>query len=194
MASVTAMRELALLDLDDLVSDQLRWTHSGYPGASVSVVGFNENAMTVRFALWLISTGVRDMLHRRCYELANFVGQFRGRKVGYATFKADAPRHPDEEQISNSLRQPPVSISNSRTIASLALEGNDDLQAEMEYLPSDIDRRDIFLLLVYLLMALASRRVDEPLMAYLVSFAAITSQIRAIWNGVLRQLIRRSMF
>ena len=182
MAAVTAMRELALLDLDDHMSG--RWTHPDYPGACVSVAGLDERAITVRFALWLIHAGIREMLRRQRYEMAKFVGNFRGREVGYSIFEAYTPRDIDQRQASSGHRQPPISSSKSRTIVSLTLEGDDQLHADVEYLPKEVDRRDIFIMLIYLMMSLASFRIDFPLMAYHASYDAISARIRTIWNGV----------
>ena len=184
MAAVTAMRELALLDLDDHVSSKSQWTHPDYLGATVSVAGSDEGTVTVRFSLWLIHAGLRDMLYRQRYEVAKFAGTFRGRQVGYALFEAYRPRNVEEGQAAKILRQSSISLSNSLITASLALEGNDNLQADVEYLPKDVDSKDIFAMSVYLLMSLASQKIDEPMVAYHISFDAITARIRTIWNGV----------
>ena len=107
MAGVAAMNDLALRKIDEVVGESESWTNPEYPGVAVSLVSERSPGVTVRFAMWLIHAGVKDMMIRRRYRTAIFPGTWRNLEIGYSSFRAADTRAavaPDPQRISSALK------------------------------------------------------------------------------------------
>lgn len=192
MAGVSAMRELALLDINSLVSDTEKWTHPDYPGVVVSLAGERGERLTVRWAMWLVHAGVKDMMLRTRYQTSTFFGWFRDVKIGHVMFDAIAVEAKTAPQLP---RMSPIAstTSGSRVSFNFSLPGpeaanpaaNDDLHAQVEYVGKAMDSRDSLEMIIWLLMSLGPRD-NEPLAVYQCTIPAITSNVVTIWNAVKR--------
>lgn len=192
MACVTAMQNLALRDIDSMVSSDEKWTHPDYPGVYVSVIGEGRTSKTyikVRWAMFLINGGIKDMLVRQRYELAVYYGYYQSVKVGTAIFWSDSilpPIVPPTTAVAaraiTEVNQTQISFERNGSGNQTALATGEKLDARVEYLDKAMDRRDTIIMIVYLMLSLASRN-KEPLGVYHQSLVAVTVEVRTIWTS-----------
>ncbi len=190
MATVAAMHELASLNFDSSIRNPSTWTHPNYPGVNVTIHGEGAERPTVRFAMWLIHAGIKDMMVRDRYATAVFIGFYREVQIGRVWFLATPNAGTEEPQISaaagagsdrNGSSSKVERASAQRTVAS-----SDKLRADTVYLAKAMDKRDSFFTCIWLLMALGAHD-NDPLGFVQFVFQAITVEVRSIWNTIKRQ-------
>ncbi|KAL8993089.1 MAG: hypothetical protein Q9188_007418 [Gyalolechia gomerana] len=190
MACVAALQELAMLDFDTTVSSDKRWTHPNYPGVFLSVYGQPSTPLTVRWAIFLIHAGIRDMMLRERYETGIFFGWYRDVRLGRVLFWSSRQPQPPNPQrpenapmLSTGTNHTELTFQRGRPGIGSKLVSADQLQANVEYLEKTMDRRDSMLMIIYLMMSLGGRD-NEPLVAFQCIFPAITVEVRTIWNAL----------
>lgn len=189
MACIAAMQDLAMRDIDSMVSGGERWTHPDYPGASVFVTGeTSTRMMKVRWAMFLINGGLDDMMYHHKYEFAIFHGWYRKVKVGTATFGPGSqspllsPRAPITARATAIMNQTQISFQRDGPGQAATLGTAEQLYAEVEYLEKALYRRDCIGMLTYMIMGLGHRN-KAPLNVYVLKFIAITVEVSTIWNS-----------
>ncbi len=190
MACVAAMRDLAFLDIDSYLGSKKSWTHAGYPGVSVTVEGEGGTRSTVRFAMWLIQAGIRDIMLRERYETSVFTGWYREVKIGRVSFNRHHHASAQGPQIAGDavaeIHSSGFSFDLQLSSTSGSITSDDKLHVQVEHLDKAVDKRDIFFAIIWLLMTLASHHEHEPLHAFHCSLMAPTAEVRTIWNTVVR--------
>ncbi|KAL8927101.1 MAG: hypothetical protein Q9172_001523 [Xanthocarpia lactea] len=189
MAAVAAMHELASLNFNSSIRTPSTWTHPDYPGVNVTLHGDGRERPTVRFAMWIIHAGIKDMMVRDRYATAVFMGFYREVEIGRVWFLATPPAGAEKPQISaaagagndrNGSSSDVEIASAQKTVAS-----NDNLHADTVYLAKAMDKRDSFFTCIWLLMALGAHD-NDPLGLVQFVFQAITVEVRSIWNTIKR--------
>ncbi|KAL8961206.1 MAG: hypothetical protein Q9183_005344 [Haloplaca sp. 2 TL-2023] len=190
MAGVAAMNDLALRKLDEVVRGSESWTHPDYPGVAVSLVSEQSPGVTVRFAMWLIHAGVRDMMIRRQYRTAIFRGTFRDVKIGYSHFqgadtRAGAAR--ESQPVSSAMNIVSASEGShpGHSLQAASHDLEDGFNAVVDYTGSRMDRRDVFDYILYQMMSLCPRH-NNALVVLQGSIVAVTVQVVGIWNAIKR--------
>ncbi|KAL8647761.1 MAG: hypothetical protein Q9210_005369 [Variospora velana] len=209
MACVEAMHALSGLESITLLTNDQRWTHPRFPGVVVSLHGYMRT--TARFAMWVVAFAIRDMLSRNRFEEAYFIGAWQGVRVASLHINrlehvdgdawkeqhddsadltdrtAVAATKPSSSSITSSLfgsRNDSSSSSSNRSSNNLVPSLTDDeLLAYVHYLPTPIDRKNIFMAIVWLMLALAPFYHD-PLFVFRCNVDAIGAEVRTIWNRV----------
>ncbi|KAL8734994.1 MAG: hypothetical protein Q9166_001119 [cf. Caloplaca sp. 2 TL-2023] len=189
MASVAAMRELAHLNINSYISNAQAWTHQEYPGVSITVWGEGGRRSTVRFAMFMVQAGIRDMMIRNRYQTSIFFGWFRDARIGRIVFTSEPHTNDKPSQISaipdTEVHRTRISFDLELPSAITTPASNEKLHADVQYLEKAMDSRDSFLMIIWLLMALGAHD-DEPLDTFQCSILAITVEVRTVWNAVKR--------
>ena len=194
MVCTWAMRELAMLHFEDDSIPERDWTHPRFPQVRLTVVPpANENDLSVRFAMWVITATMRLMLEAEGFQSIRFHGFFRNKAIGSAVLTpssdTDVLYSSKFHLVSPSKHENPP---DTRTIfpfgnvsmrANATFRTNDQLHADLTYLSTVIDRRDIFFAVIWLILECAPHN-QEPLTVWRVTRAIISSQITTIWNRV----------
>ena len=194
MVCVTAMRELALYHFDEGVIPPRSWVHPDFPQVRLSVEpARGKEETSVRFTMWIITASLRVMLEDNRFQSVQYVGLYQDQPIGivrlFNTDNLHAQRNSSFQQqrssrlataASDSAR---ASFKFDLTTFGAAVPANDDLQAEVQYLSKSIDRRDLFMSLVWLLLRLAPHN-REPLAVWQETHKAITCGVTTIWNRV----------
>jgi len=195
MACITAMRELALLHFEDDDIPQKSWTNPRFPGVWLTVGPASDGEkLTVRFAMWMIAAVTRFMMAEDRFQNTRFTGIYRGNRVGSVTFL-----HATFEGGEHNNSSSPQSQASGLVMAGSNLNGvgftfdgmnsgaarnvNDQLRAEVNYLGTSIDRRDMLMMIIWLLLWLAPRN-RVPLGVWRVGQPLLTCEIIALWNRV----------
>ncbi|KAL8687727.1 MAG: hypothetical protein Q9224_005066 [Gallowayella concinna] len=188
MVCVAAMQEIAHLDTDAYVSNTKSWVHPEYPGVALSVLAEGGRTMSVRFARWLIHAAMRDMMFRDRYEMSVSRGWYREDFIGGITFYPE----PDGSAQQSLVSPPPNASSGIAFSFQHGQSGTtgistlgDQLHAYVEYEGKAMDKRDTFLSIIWLLLALGGRG-GELLRSLYVKTKAITVEVRTIWNSISR--------
>lgn len=194
MVCITAMRELALLHFEDANIPQKTWTHPRFPEVELTVGPTSgEERLTVRFAMWLIAAVTRYMMGEDRFQSAHFSGMYRGTRVGGMAFWP-ATAHAVESN-SSIAQQPHTSgtVAAGRNLNGLGFNfdrvssgtdlsvGGDQLRAEVSYLGTSINRRDLLMMIIWLLLWLAPRNRD-PLGVWRAAQPLLTSEVIVLWN------------
>ncbi|KAL9010093.1 MAG: hypothetical protein Q9173_004940 [Seirophora scorigena] len=205
MALVQAIHALAPLEpLSSLTTEQ-RWTHPNFPGVVVSMQG--SKLTTARFGMWIIVFAMRDMLMRDRFQMSYFIGRWQGLRVaalhiepaGFVDGEAGKQQHDstdsterlavtkaaEEVTKASSSRSLTSIFSVSRNDSSLLVPSltDDELMAYVHYLSTPIDRKDMFMAIVWLILAL-SPFYHDPLYVFRCNVDAIGAEIPTIWNRV----------
>ncbi|KAL8709703.1 MAG: hypothetical protein Q9220_005643 [cf. Caloplaca sp. 1 TL-2023] len=188
MASVAAMYDLALLGIDIPIRVTQTWTHPDYPGVILSFDYETTFELTARWAMFLVYSGIRDMLERGLYETSIFFGSYRGRQVGKVMFVI-SPGHVSTQQTQ---ADPDTDAEANSTVHTIGFnlthpesrpEVNDQLYAQVEYVGKAMTMMDCLLMTIYLMMALGSHH-DEVLNTWQCSLRAIAVDVRTVWNSI----------
>ncbi|KAI4191757.1 MAG: hypothetical protein LQ348_003436 [Seirophora lacunosa] len=205
MALVQAIHALAPLEpLSTLTTDQ-RWTHPSFPGVVVSIEG--SKLTTVRFGMWIIVTAMRHLLKQDRFQVAYFIGMWQGVTVaalhiepaGFVDGEAGKQQHDstnsteriavtkaaEEVAKASSSRSLTSIFSVSRNDSSLLVPSlaADELMGYVHYLSTPIDRKDMFMAIVWLILAL-SPFYHDPLNVFGCNVDAIVANIGTVWNRV----------
>ncbi len=186
-----AMQELAEMDPNRLLTTSRTWNRLETSG-SVTVV---EGALTtVRWAMWLIASAVRDTMSRDRFETAFFHGFWQDVKV--ASVRFDPPRGLGNGVNDTESKQPDSRVVYTNTIVpdsghALAFDlpsgtvsafANDDtLRAEIEYLSTAVDEKDILMTVIWLILSLAPN-YRKPLKLFRCNVFGIYHGMLTIWN------------
>ncbi|KAL8837529.1 MAG: hypothetical protein Q9170_002488 [Blastenia crenularia] len=190
MTSIFAMRELASLPINSLIDTDSTWTNPDYVGVSLSVRGEKSPRISVRWAMWLIHAGIKDMMVRNRYQKAIFFGWYNDIKVGSSYFTATTTEQglqassPLASNAKASIRANnnrtgtsfTFSIGSAGTTSKVGTANDDELHADIEYLPQPMDKRDSLITLIYLIMSLGGRN-NEPLNVFHCTISAITAEL-----------------
>jgi len=195
MVCITAMRELALLYFEDDDIPQKAWTHPQFPGVELTVGPASESEkLTVRFAMWMIAAVTRFMMAEDRFQSAHFTGFYRGERVGVVTFFRAAS---DVGGQNSSISQQPqasaivaggnilngVGFNFDGMNSGAARNANDQMRAEVNYLGTSINRRDMLMMIIWLLLWLAPRN-REPLGVWRMAQPLLTCEVITLWNRV----------
>lgn len=189
MVCVFAMRELALLpDFSGRYWGKT-WIRDGYPQVAMSVSNPGDMT-TVRWAMWTIAAGIRDMLLRNHFQTSEFVGKYIGIRIGVVKFFA--PDTIKKIVVANRTESvvPQIaaaaSMANHKTAtvsvnlrnSDLNTTSNDDeLWASLTYRTKDIPRGDIFMAIIWMLLNLAPHQNDERVLVLTVTAPTITTAV-----------------
>jgi hypothetical protein len=195
MVCITAMRGLALLYFEDDDIPQKAWTHPQFPGMELTVGPASQSEkLTVRFAMWMIAAVTRFMMAEDRFQSAHFTGFYRGERVGVVTLFGAAS---DAGGQNSSVSQEPqasaivaggsilngVGFNFDGMISGAARNANDQLRAEVQYLGTSINRRDMLMMIIWLLLWLAPRN-REPLGVWRMAQPLLTCEVITLWNRV----------
>ena len=188
MVSVFAMRELALLDLDDILLSKT-WKMDEYPQVALSV-GNAGDSLSVRWTMFTVTLAIRDMMTRNRYETSQFISTFHGIKVGEAHFlptNAIDTRAVNEtteyavpqlsggaSTASSSMASTAVDIDHANLNASF---NDDDIRADLTYRTKEISKVDMFMAIIWTLLNVAPHGVDERIVVTSNNCAAITASV-----------------
>jgi len=195
MVCITAMRSLALLYFEDDDIPQKAWTHPKFPGVELTVGPASQSEkLTVRFAMWMIAAVTRFMMAEDRFQSAHFTGFYRGERVGVVTFFGAAS---DAGGQNSSVSQEPqasalvaggnilngVGFSFDGMNSGAARNANDQLRAEVQYLGTSINRRDMLMMIIWLFLWLAPHN-REPLGVWRMAQPLLTCEVITLWNRV----------
>ena len=189
MVCVFAMRELALLpDFSDEYLGKT-WIADGYPQVAMSV-GNPGDLTTVRWAMWTICAGIRDMLLRNHYQTSELTGTYVGIKIGVVKFFAPnriemiAAENRTGSVVPQIAAAASTAIHDTATVSvnlgnsGLNTTSNDDeLWASLTYRTKDIPRSDIFMAIIWMLLNLAPHQNDERVLVLTVTAPTITTAV-----------------
>ncbi len=150
--------------------------------------------LTVRFAMWMIAAVTRFMMAEDRFQSAHFTGFYCGERVGVVTFFGAAS---DAGGQNSSVSQEPqasaivaggsilngVGFNFDGMISGAARNANDQLRAEVQYLGTSINRRDMLMMIIWLLLWLAPRN-REPLGVWRMAQPLLTCEVITLWNRV----------
>ena len=189
MVCVFAMRELALLDILDIVAPKT-WVMDEFPQVALSV-GNPGDSLGVRWAMFTIVLAIRDMMRRGQYETSQFNCTYLGVKVGQADFfptdtiSMKAVTESTEyvvPQISGaaitaSSSTPTTTINIGHSKLNASFNDDDDLQAELTYRDKEISKRDMVMAIIWTLLTVAPHDIDERIVTTSNTCTAITASV-----------------
>ncbi|KAL8996141.1 MAG: hypothetical protein Q9169_004288 [Polycauliona sp. 2 TL-2023] len=157
----------------------------------------DEPFTTSREAMWIIEAGMREMMTRETYRAAKFTGMWKGKEV--AGFEIVRTVFGKGEQtigipgLSSQRIAQPASSQVATNQTSFAVPSNkstgigiDQRKAVITYSSDPIDKRDIFMTLIWSMMSLASKRIT-PVNKFSSRTRAVSAtglQILDTWNGI----------
>lgn len=211
MALVQAIHALAPLEPLSTLTTEQRWTHPSFPGVVVSIEV--TQLTTVRFGMWIIVTAMRHLLKQDRFQVAYFIGMWQGVKVAALLIKpaesvdGEAGKQQQHDSTNSTERiavtkaaeevtKASSSSSSSRSLTSIfSVSRNDsgllvrpslaadELMCYVHYLRTPIDRKDMFMAIVWLILALTPFYHD-PLNVFRCNVDGIGADIETIWNRV----------
>ena len=196
MICITAMRELALLPFEDDDIPEKTWTDPRFPEVEL-IVGPTRGGgkLTVRFALWMITAVTRYMMGENRFQTAYFSGTYRGSRVGdvrfsratikaagYNTSVAQQPQTSGNTAAERNLNGLEFTFDRVGSDTDLSVRG-DQLRAKVNYLGTSINRRDMLMMILWLILWLAPRN-REPLGVWRITQELLTSEVTVLWNRV----------
>ncbi|KAL8818106.1 MAG: hypothetical protein Q9191_008011 [Dirinaria sp. TL-2023a] len=196
MVAIMAMRELALHHVEDEIIVQ-SWIRQDFPQVRLIVAPpITGQKVSVRFVMWTITSTVRFMLENNRFQSTQFLGLYRGEPVAIVRFFPTELLHVVAGQSNSSFQQSRsiglTDPGSNHTGASfnfigigsgITVNAKDELRAEIDFLSKSIDRRDIFFIVLWLLLELAPQN-REQLTVWQVRQEALDSQVTTIWNRV----------
>ncbi|KAL8823454.1 MAG: hypothetical protein Q9191_005839 [Dirinaria sp. TL-2023a] len=179
MTSFWAMRELALLDFDHQRIEKSTFAHPRFPEVGLTLIPWKDSKdLSVANALRLIAASFRNVLGNNRFKGVQFDG-YQGRQaVGSLVLAPMTPSTRELNQNGSMLQQRHLSVmkdqstisfplsNNTPTIASL---GNDKLWAYVIYLNNEIARRDLLMLMMWVLLKLGPFPIDQPIANWQIS-------------------------
>ncbi|KAL8904869.1 MAG: hypothetical protein Q9207_002992 [Kuettlingeria erythrocarpa] len=186
-----AMQELAKMDPNRLLTTSRTWNG---PETSGSVTVEGGALTTVRWAMWLIASAVRDMMTRDRFETALFYGFWQDVQVASVRFdppselakgaEDNEPKQPDSKVVYTHTTVPdsgrPLAFDlSSGTVGAFA--NDDNLRAEIEYLSTAVDEKDILMAIIWLILSLTPN-YRKPLKIFRCNVFGIYHAMLTIWN------------
>lgn len=171
------MRELALRHFDTaVISGRQSWIHPKNPDVRLYVAPpHGKEETSVRFAMWTIVYAVRIMFLNNRLSSSRYIGLWHEQQVSIVSFgyKGSSEGMPvqgdsshEQGQTINRASLPDRNFDTAAFMFTMksgtALNAEDQLSASVEYLSKSIDRRDLLLALIWLLVKLAPHN-REPL-------------------------------
>ncbi len=184
MVCVFAMRELALLPTfyGDYKIPGKTWTMDEYPQVAISV-GNPDNVVTMRFAMWTITSAIRDMMAHNQFQTSQFIGMWLGVRVVYMNFFAPntiettVVKNRTEHAVSQfSADSATVSIDIGDSNRNATLD-NDQLRAEVIYKTKEISKKGMFMAISDAILALAPHENEERICILTITEFAITASV-----------------
>lgn len=183
MAATYAMRDLGLRDSRKDSIPKMSWTHPSFPGAVLTIFpALGQQELRVCFAIWIILYTARVMLQVQKYS-GQYFTLYTGKPIGSMIVMPIGPGEAAPGQVNNSAMGVDASaLSSFSTSTSRAgVSAGNDLRAEVSYVGESIERRDILMIMLWLILDLALQNT-EPLQIWQFTHNAIGSQITTIWN------------
>ena len=191
-----AMRELALYHFEDKIIPR-PWIHPDFPQVSLTLVPpETDEDISVRFAMWTIAATVRFILEENRFQSVQFTAFYRHAPVGSVRLFPTGSLHAAAAQDNSSFQQSrPLELATAASNhtdgyfnfdlmrSGVAENANDQLRAEVDYLTKSIERRDMFFMLIWLLLGLAPHN-REPMIVWRVAQDAVTCAVTTLWNRV----------
>ncbi|KAL8724330.1 MAG: hypothetical protein Q9181_006874 [Wetmoreana brouardii] len=201
MVFVAAMRQLALRHFEeDLSPGSFSWQHPRYPGVVLSLgPPLGKHKISVRFALWTVNAALRDMMFRDRFQEMEIFTTYKGNPIGFLQMLPSTPTVAVKAEQGPAIMQQPqgdglaptassgssvtFDVNSTRVGADVGTVRGDQLQAHIDYLDKKVDRRDIWVMIVWSMLYLApSNRV--PLGFWRTSISSVASEVTCIWNSV----------
>ena len=194
MVCMLAMRELALYHFDDKELPKQAWTDPHYPEIILIIQpdrGSKSGKISVRFAMWIIATIMERMLTQNRFQSSHCAGFYKAEPVGTVSFFALDSNNPSSQRpqdseymtTATSKRGNSLNFTSISSAATLNENNNDNLDGKINYVGNSIARKDIYLVLVWLLVELAPHN-REPIAVWRTTRVAIESEVTTIWNRV----------
>ena len=192
MVCVFAMRELALLSNFNGGCEipGKTWIMDEYPQVAISV-GNPDDVVTVRFAMWTITSAIRNMMIRNQFQTSQFVGTWLGVRVVYMNFFAPntiettvVKTHTEYAVSQSSADTATVSINIGDSNRNVTLN-DDQLRAEVIYKTKEISKKDMFMAVIIALLTLAPHETEERIRIVTITEFAITASVTTYFIRVL---------
>ena len=190
MLCMVAMRELALYHFDDQELPKQAWTDRNHPGVILIIQpdpGSKSRKISVRFAMWIIASIMQTMLTQNRFQSSRYAGFYENEPVGAVDFFAIDSNNPssqgphDSEPTSTATNNRGISFNFTSMSSAATLNENDKLDGKIDYVGNSIARKDIYMVLVWLLVELAPHN-REPIGVWRTTRVAIESEVTTIWN------------
>ena len=189
MVCVFALRELALLpDFSDKYLGKT-WIRDDYPQVAMSV-GNPGDITTVRWAMWTIAAGIRDMMLRNHFQTSEIYGRYLGIRIGIVKFfapntiKTISATYHTKSAVPQVAGAASTAFHNTATVSvnlgnsDLNTTSNDDeLWASLTYRTKDIPRSDVFMAIIWMLLILAPHQNDARVLVLTVTAPTITTAV-----------------
>ena len=192
MVCMVAMRELALYHFDDKELPRQTWFDRHHPEIILIVQpdpGSKSGKISVRFAMWIIASIMQTMLTQNRFRSSSYAGFYKAEPVGAVSFLAIDSSNPSSQRpqdlgpTTTATNKRGISFKSTSMSSAVTLSEYDKLDGNVKYVGNSIARKDIYLVLVWLLVELAPHN-REPITVWRATRVAIESEVTTIWNRV----------